>query len=257
MTVNTLLLEEGPLSDILDESSFSILLEDSTLPSASSSIFTYGFGSGSSIADIITFGFNIPEIIEISTASIVTYGLGNDAVLEKILVYGFNLPPLDTITGYLNLNFVSDVYFVFSEDSNFIAIESDEYDLLLKEVDYRLLERRTLQPMGVISTPNQFITGSVNKTLSNMTTSTTLRFDTKMYGQAQITLGALSVLPRTDLTNYTSSVITFQSLSRKSVIRANINENFGSCNKTLQNLTLVGRGARIRPNTGRLSLYVY
>lgn len=66
-------------------------------------ILTYGFGTGGSIADIITFGFNIPEItegareiftfsmsistLEVFTMSLKTFNLAEITINQEDIFY--------------------------------------------------------------------------------------------------------------------------------------------------------------------------
>lgn len=228
MPVNTLLLEEGSLSYILNESSFSVLLESSTIPNAASSILTYGFGTGSSLADIITFGF--------STGS-----------------------GLDLNTGYLDQRF--STYFLYLENGDLIELEDDvEFSILMTEYNNGDIEDTRLKSHLVSNAGLSDFPQSFSMNLNNLSCVS--------YGQSNHAFGYLDSYTAPNMPVVSCDIsanLTFFGNVNKTLspiigssIIGYVNNNFGfGQSLNLNSLSVVATGVLVPPNYGYFYNYIY
>lgn len=227
MSIDSLFLEDS-LSYLLDESNYSILLESSTEETATSSIFTYGFGSGSYSSDVITYGFNIPTDV------------------------GSN-------TGYLTQ--LVNTYYLFTEDGQNIVIgEGEEYPLLVEFDDYLTDRRVKLLVKGVGELGE--LANEFTITMPSMRCISNGRFDENPYGYVRPNIGSnLPVLTSVIYSNIENMGTVNTNLGNTSgeYILGLVNENMGFKNRAnrLSNLTLQSTGILTTPNYAYLYAYVY
>lgn len=227
MTVNALLLEEGSLSYVLDESSFSVLLESSTAPSAASSIFTYGFGNG--------------------------------ATLENILVYGFDLPPLDANTGYVDQRF--STYFLYLENNDLIELEDDvQFSVLMVEFTDGAINDNRLKSHVVSNAELDELPRSFSINLNNLSCVSYGQSNHTFGYLDSYTAPNMPVVScdiSANLTFFGNVNATLSPVIGRSII-GDVNNNFGfGQSLNLNSLTLSATGVSIPPNYGYFYNYIY
>lgn len=226
MSIDSLFLEDGWLSYLLDESDYSILLESSTEVTATASIFTYGFGLEGTSSKLPTYGFNIP-------------------IYEN--------------SGYLDQRF--STYFLYLENGDLIELEDDaEFSVLMVEftdgaIDDKRLTSHVVSNGELTDFPQSFSMNLQNLSCASYGQSNHAFGYLDSYTSPNMPVVGCDI--SANLTFFGNVNKTLSPVIGSSII-GDVNNNFGfGQSLNLNSLSVVATGVLVPPNYGYFYNYIY